>query len=120
MRRFFRNFDFVAPAYPLLERQLWRRAVKANPLHRMVDWLRYRFDRIFSGIEADRQYDPLAHIDACGWLMEGERQFCGGSVSAQVLMKALEPVTASFRPRTDVGRLLRFHEQTTRSSFDIL
>lgn len=71
------------------------RVTKAKLLHRVVDWLRYRFDEIFSGVEADRQYDPSDHMSASGWLVGEERLFCSGHVSAQALTKAPKSAVAS-------------------------
>lgn len=74
------------------------RVTKTKVLHRLLDWLQYRFDEIFSGVEADRQYDPLDHIIASGWSVEQERPFCGGRVSAQALRKARKPVFVKVSP----------------------
>lgn len=74
------------------------RITKTNRLHRLVDWLQYRFDAVFSGVEADRQYDPFHHIHASGWRVEQELQFCHGNVSAQALMKVLKPMPIRISP----------------------
>jgi len=74
------------------------RVIKTKPLHRLVDWLQYRFDEIFSGVEADRQYDPSDHISASGWLVGEERLFCRGRVAAQALTKAPKLAVANAVP----------------------
>jgi ubiquinone/menaquinone biosynthesis C-methylase UbiE len=61
------------------------RPVIGSRLHRMVDWLQYRFDRLFSGIEADRHYDPAHIIKDFGWDVQDERSFCQGTVHSQTL-----------------------------------
>ena len=63
------------------------RLTKPRPLHRLIDWLQYRFDRTFSGIEADRLYDSSEHIRSAGWLIDEERLFCSGAVAAQSLTR---------------------------------
>lgn len=61
--------------------------VKSTWRHRLIDWLQYQFDVVFSGIEADRQYDPSPYINDFGWMVEEERYFCTGSVAAQALSR---------------------------------
>lgn len=43
------------------------RCPRVGPWARWVDWLQYRFDRAFCGVEADRHHDPGAQILAAGW-----------------------------------------------------
>lgn len=59
---------------------------KASLRDRWIDWMQYQFDLLFSGVEADRHYDPTIHILAAGWAVEEERIFCHGNVSAQALI----------------------------------
>lgn len=74
------------------------RVTKTKLRHRVLDWLQYRFDETFSGVEADRHYDPFDHIRASGWFVGEERLFCSGRVSAQALMKAPKPELTSLVP----------------------
>jgi ubiquinone/menaquinone biosynthesis C-methylase UbiE len=53
---------------------------------RTVDWLQYRFDRCFSGIEADRHYDPMDCIKL-GWVTVEELEFVNGAVQAHLYQK---------------------------------
>lgn len=57
------------------------------PLYRCVDWLQYRFDRLVSGTEADRHYDPAQWIGAAGWISRQERIFRKGSVVAELFVR---------------------------------
>jgi ubiquinone/menaquinone biosynthesis C-methylase UbiE len=54
---------------------------------RTVDWLQYRFDRCFSGIEADRHYDPIDCITKLGWVTVEELEFVNGAVQAHLYQK---------------------------------
>jgi hypothetical protein len=36
-------------------------------LPRIIDWTQYRFDRVFSGVETERHYDPVAIVEYLGW-----------------------------------------------------
>ena len=65
------------------------RPVIQSFLHRWFDWLQYRFDRLVSGIEADRHHDPALMIAERGWNIHEERQFCGGTIFAQLLTAPL-------------------------------
>jgi ubiquinone/menaquinone biosynthesis C-methylase UbiE len=56
-------------------------------LHRCIDWLQYRFDRLVSGIEADRHYDPKQWITAAGWIPRQERAFRKNSVVAELFVR---------------------------------
>ena len=62
----------------------YRPAIQSR-LHRVIDWLQYRFDRLLSGIEADRQYDPAPIITELGWKIQEERPFCSGTIFSQRL-----------------------------------
>lgn len=65
---------------------------------RAVDWMQYRFDRLVSGVEADRHYDPAPVIAQAGWSVAREEPFCGGNVVARMLVRgpaADAPATAS-------------------------
>ena len=53
---------------------------------RCIDWLQYRFDRLFSGVEADRHYDPASVIGDAGWRVQEEEKHCRGGVSARLLV----------------------------------
>ena len=61
------------------------RPVIRSFLHHCFDWLQYRFDRLVSGIEADRHYDPTLMIAEHGWNIHEESQFCGGTIFSQLL-----------------------------------
>ncbi len=84
------------------------RPVIQSSLHRWVDWLQYRFDRLVSGIEADRHYDPAPLIAGHGWHIQEERQFCGGTIFSQLLTAPL-PV----KPADDHG----FSERSSPAVF---
>lgn len=90
-------------------RALWSnvdyRLGKSDWQHRWVDWLQYRFDALFSGVEADRHYDPSSHLKEFGWLLDEERTFCADNVTAQALSRnGIHP--DSFSERSD-GTFLR-------------
>jgi ubiquinone/menaquinone biosynthesis C-methylase UbiE len=55
---------------------------------RFIDWLQYRFDRLLSGVETDRHYDPSALLEEFGWVVQGERRFLNGAVLAHLLVRA--------------------------------
>ena len=84
------------------------RPVIQSSFHRWVDWLQYRFDRLVSGIEADRHYDSAPLIAAHGWNIREERQFCGGTIFSQLLTAPL-----SVKPADGHG----FCEQAAPSEF---
>lgn len=63
------------------------RPVIQSPLHRLIDWLQYRFDRLFSGIEAERHYDSAAIIQELGWRVQHEQAFCSNAVFSHVLTR---------------------------------
>ena len=58
-----------------------------SPLYRCIDWLQYRFDRVVSGTEADRHYDPVQWIRAAGWISRQEKAFRKGSVVAELFVR---------------------------------
>lgn len=62
----------------------YRPAIQSR-IHRVIDWMQYRFDGLLSGIEADRQYDPAPIIRELGWKIQEERPFCGGTIFSQRL-----------------------------------
>ncbi|MBS0657230.1 MAG: class I SAM-dependent methyltransferase [Verrucomicrobia bacterium] len=47
---------------------------------RLIDWLQYRFDRAFCGVEADQHYDPSGLIAEAGWTLDEEEPFARGNV----------------------------------------
>lgn len=51
---------------------------------RTIDWLQYRFDRCFSGIEADRHYEPKHLIAEFGWVSNEKLQFVNDVVNAHL------------------------------------
>ena len=63
-----------------------------SPFHRWIDWLQYRFDRLISGVEADRHYDPAPVIRAAGWIPRQERIFCRGSLVAELFVNRSDAV----------------------------
>lgn len=58
-----------------------------STLHGWIDWLQYRFDRAFSGIEAERYYNPADIIKDFGWIPREERLFCDQTVLARSLVR---------------------------------
>jgi cyclopropane fatty-acyl-phospholipid synthase-like methyltransferase len=54
---------------------------------RWVECLNYGFDRLFSGVEADRYYDPLPIIREGGWAIRREKNFLKGAVRARSLCR---------------------------------
>lgn len=56
---------------------------RARRRDRMIDWLQYRFDHAFCGVETDRHHDPAAGILAEGWRVTGEQMFARGNVVAR-------------------------------------
>jgi ubiquinone/menaquinone biosynthesis C-methylase UbiE len=60
---------------------------KKTGLVRLINWLQYRFDRLLSGVETDRHYDPSAFIKEFGWTVQQERRFLNGTVVAQLLVR---------------------------------
>jgi ubiquinone/menaquinone biosynthesis C-methylase UbiE len=52
---------------------------------RAVDWLQYRFDQRFSGVEADRHYDPSDLVAEFGWVPVEDLDFLKGAVRAQLV-----------------------------------
>jgi len=64
---------------------------KKTGVLRLINWLQYRFDRLLSGVDTDRHYDPSALIKECGWAVREERQFLNGKVVAQLLFRASHP-----------------------------
>jgi hypothetical protein len=58
--------------------------------NRWMERLTYGFDRLFSGVEADRHYDPLPTIHAGGWTVRQKRSFLKGAVLARVLRRNKE------------------------------
>jgi ubiquinone/menaquinone biosynthesis C-methylase UbiE len=70
------------------------RPVLQSRIHRLIDWLQYRFDRLLSGTEADRNYDCGPVIQEHGWEIREEQQFCGSSVCSRLLRRSgrVEPV----------------------------
>ena len=66
------------------------RPVIRSRLHRVFEWLQYRFDHLLSGIEADRHYDSAPIIRAFGWEVQEEQSFCRGTVYSQLMSAPLE------------------------------
>ena len=60
------------------------RCPRARRRDRIIDWLQYRFDNAFCGVEADRHHDPSAAIGAAGWHVQGEQLFSAGNVAARL------------------------------------
>jgi ubiquinone/menaquinone biosynthesis C-methylase UbiE len=56
-----------------------------SAFRRAIDWLQYRFDECFSGVEADRHYDPSGFVAEFGWVQVEELVFVNGAVRAQLL-----------------------------------
>lgn len=52
-----------------------------------IDWLQYRFDRLFSGIEASRHHDPTALLRSLGWRVCEERRMTRWPVTAQLMRR---------------------------------
>jgi ubiquinone/menaquinone biosynthesis C-methylase UbiE len=53
----------------------------------LINWLQYRFDRLLSGVDTDRHYDPSDLLREFGWRVEKERHFLNGGVVAQLLVR---------------------------------
>ena len=66
------------------------RPVIHSRLHRVIEWLQYRFDRLLSGIEADRHYDSAPIIREFGWEVQEEQSFCRGTIYSQLMAAPLE------------------------------
>jgi spermidine synthase len=66
------------------------RASSPTLKERWMERLTYGFDRLFSGVEADRHYDPLPTIHAGGWTVRQKRNFLKGAVLARVLRRNKE------------------------------
>src|SRR5205823_2432612 len=52
-----------------------------------LDWCQYRIDRLFSGVEAGRHYDPSRIFAQSGWSVREDRRFCGGAAAGQLLLR---------------------------------
>lgn len=76
----------------------FRPAIQSR-IHRVIDWLQYRFDGLLSGIEADRQYDPAPIIRQLGWAVQEERAFCSSTIFSQRL--AAPPRISEVSPLAD-------------------
>ena len=89
------------------------RPVIHSRLHRVIEWLQYRFDRLLSGIEADRHYDSAPIIKKFGWEIREERSFCNGTIYSQLMTAPLE---SAVRIPTDVpgdGAIRQFAQVLT-------
>lgn len=67
------------------------RCPRARRRDRLIDWLQYRFDNAFCGVEARRHHDPAAAIRAAGWAVLGEEEFSGGNVLARLHRRGTAP-----------------------------
>jgi len=62
-----------------------------SAFRRAIDWLQYRFDQRFSGVEADRHYDPSGLLAESGWVQVEELAFMNGAVRARLFIAAGPP-----------------------------
>ncbi len=54
---------------------------------RAIEWLQYRFDELFCGVEADRHYEPKNLIAESGWVADEQLRFLNDAVDARLYLR---------------------------------